>query len=68
MTLAGMAIIKVGLSPLHNVNMPSFRAIFRSPSSVVVNDFRCVSSAAQSEAMLDTLSMVPVGEATQNCD
>ena len=63
-----MAIARVGLSPLHSVNIPSFRAIFRNPSSVVVNVRLCVSSAAQSEAIAAELSMVAAGEATQNWD
>ena len=49
MTLAGMAMSNVGLSPLHNVQKPSFREIFCSPSNVEVKVRRCVSSAAQLE-------------------
>lgn len=51
MTFPGTAIIKVGERPLHNVKIPSFRAIFLKPSRVELKVLRCVSSAAQSEAV-----------------
>jgi hypothetical protein len=50
MTLAGTAITKVGLRPLHSVLGPSFLAIFRIPSNVLVKVLLCASSAAHAEA------------------
>jgi hypothetical protein len=38
---------RVGLSPRHSVRGPSFLAIFRKPSKVLVNVLLCASSAAQ---------------------
>jgi hypothetical protein len=72
MTLAGMAIMRVGLRPLQRVKTPSFRAIFRRPSSVEFMVRRCVSSAAQSEAAADMAgckaAVEGLGAATQNCE
>jgi hypothetical protein len=48
MTFAGMAMTRVGLNPRQRVDGPSFLAIFRSPSKVLVNVFACDSSTAQS--------------------
>ena len=46
-TFAGTAIASVGLRPRHSVLGPSFLAIFRRPSSVLVKTLLCASSAAQ---------------------
>jgi hypothetical protein len=56
MTLAGIAIKRVGLSPRHSVYTPSFLAIFRIPSSVELNVRRWVSSAAQSEMIASSMT------------
>ena len=50
MTLAGIAMTRVGDRPRQRDVGPSFRAIFRKPSSVEVKVFRLVSSTAQSVA------------------
>lgn len=44
----GTVMSRVGESPLHRVVIPSFLAIFRSPSKVELNVFFCVSSTAHS--------------------
>ena len=51
MTLAGMAMTRVGDRPRQRDVGPSLRAIFRRPSKVEVNVFLRDSSMAQSEAM-----------------
>src|SRR3954453_16003671 len=48
MIFPGTVIRSVGESPRHNVVIPSFRAIFLSPSNVELNARFCVSSTAHS--------------------
>ena len=64
--------MSVGLSPLHNVVMPSLRLILRNPSMVELMVLRWVSSAAQSETEAISFSMTAATEgeafATQNWD
>ena len=68
MTFPGTAIAKVGLSPRHNVVIPSFLAIFRSPSKVEFIFLFCASSAAHSAAREDAgfCDKATEGPATQN--
>jgi len=62
--LAGTVMTNVGDSPRHKVVIPSFRAIFRSPSKVELNDRLCVSSTAHS-APTDLLISPILGAAMQ---
>ena len=51
MTLAGMAMSKVGDSPRQRLEAPSYLAIFTRPSHVPVNRRREVSSTAAAKAV-----------------
>lgn len=63
MTLAGTAMTRVGDSPRHNVRGPSFCAIFRNPSHVLLMVLRSTSSTAQLRSA--GLIGVMAGPATQ---
>jgi hypothetical protein len=64
MTFAGTAMTSVGESPLQRVLGPSFCAIFRNPSHVLLIVLRSTSSTAH-DMLLAGLTGAMVGPATQ---